>query len=219
MTKTVLPTSNSTNINYSSTFPDHVTNPSAAPSTLLVVGISTPLLILALAVLIITIVAIIWTKRRKSTKSIHNLDAEQLAAPRSTLTRPEHPDITLNHPMDALYAVVDVGSQGEDGKRVQNEPNVENLPNSEEKKGQVALEDLYAVVNKRQKKKQNENTSPAQSNTATVERVYSNIKKLKQAAEEEEIAPQIPPHTVEKLYTAVVKKSNDSVHPTEETLP
>ena len=59
------PTNHSTNIYLSTSqyiSPD--TSPSAVPLTLLVAGISTPLLILllALAVLIITIIAIAWIK-------------------------------------------------------------------------------------------------------------------------------------------------------------
>ena len=124
--------------------------------TLLVAGISTPLLMVALAVIITIVVAILWTKGRKSTKNVHNREAvEQDDGPYTTLTRQEYPDITSNHPMEVLYAVVDMpeNSQGEEGQLMkQDEKNVESPPNSDETKRGVALENLYAVVDKQQKK-------------------------------------------------------------------
>lgn len=201
-------TSNSTNTYLStsqSDFPD--TSPSAVPLTLLVAGIiSTPLLILllALAVLIITIIAIVWIKRQKSTKIVHNQVIEQQNGPYSTLTRSEYPDVTLNDPMDALYAVVDMDKheQEEEGKMMLEEKIVENPPNQEEKKRGVALEDLYAVVNKQQKKIQNKDTSPAQSNTD--DKVYYNtalaMRKGHDDVHDEKAAPQVP-HTQLKSYT------------------
>ena len=212
---------NSTNI-YPSTsntnFPH--TNPSEETLTLLVAGISTPLLVVALAVMIITVIAIVWIKGRKSTKSLHNHDTEQQDGSYATLTRQEYPDITSNYPMDVLYAVVDMNSQGERGQMVQAEQNAENPPNSEEKKGRIALEDLYAVVNKQQKIKQlNQDAPPTQSNT--VDGVYYNTAAIRKghAVEDEEIAPQIPPNMVEKLYAAVAKKPKGSTNPTEKTPP
>ena len=58
----------------------------------------------------------------------------------------------------------------------------------------------------------NEDTPPAQSNT--VDGVYCNTAAIRKekAAEYEEVAPQIPPHTVEKLHTAVVKKPKSSAN-------
>ena len=201
------PTSHSTNIYLStsqSISPD--TSPSAVPLTLLVAGISTPLLILllALAVLIITIIAIAWIKRQKSTKNVHNQVIEQQNGPYSTLTRSEYTDVTLNDPMDALYAVVDMDKheQEEEGKMMQEEKIAENPPNQEEKKRGVALEDLYAVVNKQQKKIQNEDTPPAQSNMD--DKVYYNTALAMRSGHDdvhdEKAAPQVPPHTVES-YT------------------
>ena len=78
-------------------------------------------------------------------------------------------------------------------------------------KKQVALEDMYAIVNKQQKKKCNEDTLPN-----TVERVYYNAVKKECALEYEEVAPKIPPYTIEKLYTAVVKKPKSNANQTEE---
>ena len=185
-------TSNSYNI-YPSTsntnFPH--TSTSEETLTLLVAGISTPLLVVALVVVIITIIATVGIKWKTSTNKGQNSnqDTEQQDGLYATLTRQEHPDITLNHPMDVLYAVVDMNSKGEEEQMKQAyEQNAERPPNSEEKKRQMALEDLYAVVNKQQKKKRNKDAPPAQSNA--VEGVY---------AVEDEVAPQIPPHTVEKL--------------------
>ena len=43
--------------------------------------------------------------------------------------------------------------------------NVKNPPNSEETKRRVALEDMYAIVNKQQKKKHKEDTLPIHSST------------------------------------------------------
>ena len=173
---------------------------------MLVAGISIPLLI-ALAVLVsVTIIVTIWIKKRKATKNVHNHDTEfeeQDGLYYATLTRQKYPDITLNHPTDALYAVVNKNKQGEEGQMKQDKA---NPPIPVETKRQVALEDLYAVVDKQQKKKQNEETPPAQSNS-TVDRVYYNTAAIRkeQAVEDEEIPPQIPPHMDEELYTAVEK--------------
>ena len=60
---------------------------------------------------------------------------------------------------------------------------------------------MYAVVNKQPKKKCNEDTLPN-----TVERVYYNTVKKKCALEDDEVAPKIPPYTIEKLITEVVKE-------------
>ena len=221
---TTLLTNNTCSSTSNTTFPP--TSPSHEETlTLLVAGISTPLLVVALAVVIITIIAtIIWTKGRKSTENVHNQDTEQQLEdrPYATLTRQEYPDITSNHPMEVLYAVVDMPekSQGEEAGQLmkQDEKNVENLPNdSVEEKSGVALEVMYAVVNKQEKKKQRGDTPPAQSNT--VDGVYCNTAAIRKekAAEYEEVAPQIPPHTVEKLYTAVVKKPMGGTTPTEKT--
>ena len=101
---------------------------------------------------------------------------------------------------------------------LQDEQIVENPLNSEEKKRQMVLEDLYAVVNKQQKKIQNKDAPSAQSNT--VDGVYYNTAAVTKGhavgVDDEEIAPQIPPYTIEELYTAVVK---GSVNHTEETPP
>ena len=204
MMATIPLTGNSTNI-YSSTsntnnFPQ--TNPSKGTLTLLVAGISTPLLVVALAVVIIIIIVVVWIKRQTSTNKGQNSnqDTEQQDGLYATLTRQEHPDITLNHPMDVLYAVVDMDNQGEGRDEVNLDKQIiESPPNSEEKKRQIALEDLYAVVNKQHKKKQFENKDapPAQSNT--VDGVYYNTAAIRKghAIEDEEIVPQIPPHTIE----------------------
>ena len=212
----VTPLTRNSTYNYSNTSPS--TNPSSEEKlTSLVAGISTPLLVIALVVLaIITIIAIVWIKKRKATKNVHhNHDTELEEQDRqyATLTRQEYPDITLNHPTDALYAVVNMNKQGEEGEMKQVE---ENPPIPVEKKGQMALEDLYAVVDKQQKKKQNEETPLAQSNP--VDGVYYNATAIRKAhaVEDKEIPPQIPPHTVEELYTAVEKckkkKPNGSVN-------
>ena len=84
------------------------------------------------------------------------------------------------------------------------EQNVKNPPNSEDMKKQVGLEDMYAVVNKQQKKEHKEDTPTTHSNTD--ERVHYNTVKKECALEDEEEAPKIPPHTMEALHTAVVKK-------------
>ena len=57
---------------------------------------------------------------------------------------------------------------------------------------------------------------PTQS--STVDGVYYNTAAIRKghAVEDEEIAPQIPPHTVEKLYTAVMKKPKGSANQSEE---
>ena len=66
---------------------------------------------------------------------------------------------------------------------------------------------MYAVVNKQQKKKHNEGTLRTHSNTDEGVH-YNTVKEC--ALDDEEAAPQIPPHTIEKLHTAVVKNPKGS---------
>ena len=88
--------------------------------------------------------------------------------------RQEQLDITSNHPTDVVYAVLDesetitciaYGKTKKEGQMKEDKQNVKNPPNSEETKRWVALEDMYAVVNKQQKKKHKEDTLPIHSNT------------------------------------------------------
>ena len=202
MTTATTPLTRNSTYNYSlSTSPS--TNASSEEKlTSLVAGISTPLLAIALVGLaIVTIMAIIWIQKRKATKNAHNkhdTEFEEQDRRYATLTRQEYPDITLNHPTDALYAVIDMNKQGEEREMKHDE---ENPPIPVEKKGQVALKDLYAVVDKQQKKKQNEETPPALSNS--VDGVYYNAAAIRKAhaAEYEVAVPQIPPHMV-TLYNS-----------------
>ena len=161
---------------------------------LLVTGISVPLLVVALAVVIITILAIIGINKRKSTNQ--NQDTEQQVEDGSyaILMRQKQPNVTSNHPTDVVYAVVDKSKTiacilcDKTKKEVQvqqDKQNVKNRPNSAEKEKQVALEDMYAVVNKQQKKKCKEDTLPTHYNT--VEGVYYNTVK-----KEVEVTPQMP---------------------------
>ena len=120
--------SNSTQYNYSST--SHSMNPYSGDKLMsLVAGISTPLLIIELVVLaIVTIIAIVWIKKRKATKNVHHnhdTEFEEQDGPYyyATIMRQEYPDITLNHPTDALYAVVDKSKQGEEREMKQVEEN------------------------------------------------------------------------------------------------
>ena len=190
-------TSNSTH-NNSLTNISPSTNPSSGEKlTSLVAGISTPLLAIALVGLaIVAIIAIIWIKKRKATKNVHNehdTEFEEQDRRYATLTRQEYPDITSNHPTNALYAVIDMNKQGEEREMKHDE---KNPPIPVEKKGQVVLKDLYAVVDKQQKKKQNEETPPAQSNP--VDGVYYNAAAIRKAhaVEYEVPVPQIPPRMV-----------------------
>ena len=112
--------------------------------------------------------------------------------------------------MDVLYAIVDVDKLGEEGEMNLEEQIIESPTNPEEKKRKVALEDLYAIVNKEHKKKQNEDAPPAESNT--VDGMYYNTVAIRN----EEVAPQISPHTVEKLYTAVSRSQKDNANPPKE---
>ena len=187
--------------NNSSTSPN--TNPSSEENlTLLVSGIATPLLVIALVALaIVTIMAIVWIKKRKSTKNVHNehdTEFEEQDRRYATLTRQEYPDITIDHPTDALYAVIDMNKQEQEREMKHDE---KNPPIPVEKKGQVALKDLYAVVDKQQKKKQNEETLPALSNP--VDGVYYNAAAIRKAhaVEYEVPVPQIPPCMV-ALYNS-----------------
>ena len=196
------PLTRNSSYNYSSTSPS--TNPEklAMSSFNLVAGISTPLLVIALVALaFVTIMAIVWIKKRKSTKNVHNehdTEFEEQDRRYATLTRQEYPDITLNHPTDTLYAVIDMNKQGKEREMKHNE---ENPPIPVEKKGQVALKDLYAVVDKQQKKKQNEEIPSTLSNP--VDGVYYNTAAIRkvQAAEYEVAVPQIPPRMV-ALYNS-----------------
>ena len=197
-TAATLLTSNSTRYNYSNISPSKNTS-SEKKLTSLVAGISTPLLVIVLVLLaIITIMAIVWIKERKATKNVHNehdTELEEQDRRNATLTRQEYPDITSNHPTDALYAVTDMNKQEQEREMKHDE---KNPPIPVEKKGQVVL---YAVVDKQQKKKRNEETPPAQSNP--VDGVYYNAAAIRkpQAAEYEVAVPQIPPRMV-ALYNS-----------------
>ena len=69
---------------------------------------------------------------------------------------------------------------------------------------------MYAVVNKKQKKKQNEDTPPVPvySNTANQECYNAAAMRKGHAVEHEEIPPQIPPHAHSRkaIYTDIMKK-------------
>ena len=99
--------------------------------------------------------------------------------------------------MDITYTAIDVSSKC---KEEQMEPNnsksIKNPPYVEETKRQVALEDMYAVVNKKQKKKQNEDTPPVPVYSNTANQEYYNTAAMRKGhvMEREEMPPQIPPH-------------------------
>jgi hypothetical protein len=106
----------------------------------------------------------------------------------------------------------------------------------EQKPGEEALEEMYAVVNKKLKveKEEGDPSRPPHvineyhsiqavekdpKSDATVEgeeaspiphnrveELYTVVKKSLKENEKEKVAPPLPPHTVEELYTAVVKK-------------
>jgi hypothetical protein len=114
--------------------------------------------------------------------------------------RQEFPDASNspNHHKDVIYTAIDVSNKWKEEQMVPNDNITENPPYMEEAKKQVAIEDMYAVVNKQQKKKQNEDTPPAPpaiySNIA--DQVYYNTaaNRKEHAVEDEETPPQIPPH-------------------------
>ena len=191
-------TNNSTNIPSTSPTEDNLTI-----ILLLVTGVSIPVLVIVSVIVTITIVAAIvgikW--RKQSTK--HNQNTIQETVTYATLMRQEYPGPDAsNSPdhhntMDITYAAVDVSNKC---KEEQMEPNsskcIKNPPYVEETKRQVALEDMYAVVNKKQKKKQNEDTPPVPvySNIANQEYYNTAASRKGHTMEYEEIPPQIPPH-------------------------
>ena len=83
-----------------------------------------------------------------------------------------------------------------------------NISNLEEdataKKEQIALEEMYAVVNKKQKI--NKDTESPSIPPHVVEDLNTTVS----TTENEEKAPPIPPHTIEELYSAVKKKPKES---------
>jgi hypothetical protein len=111
----------------------------------------------------------------------------------------------------------------------------------EQKPGEEALKEMYAVVNKKLKVEKEESdpsipphvideycsiqavqNDPKSDATVEgeeaspiphnrVEELYTIVKKNPKENDKEEVAPPIPPHTVEELYTAVVKKSKSNV--------
>ena len=115
MTMATTPLTRNSTYNYSSTSPN--TNHSFEEKlTSLAAGISTPLLVIALVGLaIVAIIAIIWIKKQKATKNVHNehdTEFEDQDRRYATLTRQEYPVITIDHPTDALYSVIDMNKQG-----------------------------------------------------------------------------------------------------------
>ena len=142
----------------------------------------------------------------KSTK--HNQDKKhETVTYYATLMREEQPDAlnSPNHHMDIIYITVDVNN-----KRKAT-PNIKNLPYLEEKKRHVALEDMNAIVNKQQKKKQNEDSPPIPVYSNTVDGVYYNAAAIRKehTVEYEEVAPQMPPHAIEKAtYSSCEEATN-----------
>ena len=122
----------------------------------LVTGVSVLLVVVVLAVVTITVIAVVGgTKCRKSTKQNHTQNTEQETVTYATLVRQECPEDasnSSNHHIEIIYTDVDPINN----KRKE----MPNTPYMEEKKRRVALEDMYVVVNKRQKKKQNEDNAP-----------------------------------------------------------
>ena len=82
-----------------------------------------------------------------------------------------------------------------------------NISNWEEgataKKEQIALEEMYAVVNKKQKI--NKDKSPS-----ILPHVVEDLNTTVSTIKNEEKPPPIPPHTIEELYAAVKKKPKEN---------
>ena len=78
----------------------------------------------------------------------------------------------------------------------------------DEQKQRQDLEEMYAVVNK--KSKQDKASAEFEKTDPQISEFYTAVKKKTKgsAAEDEEEAPPLPPHTVEELYTAVQKKND-----------
>ena len=134
------------NSNFTNIYPDTLntnypcTSPSDETLTLLVAGISTPLLMVALAVAVITIMAIVWTKWRKF-QTKHNQDTEQQEGSYAalimgqvqqdgsytTLTIQNQLNASPNHPTEGLYAIVDVPNQEKEGQMKLNIKHPSNL--------------------------------------------------------------------------------------------
>ena len=160
-----------TNTYSSTTFPRTI--PSHDETlTLLVAGISTPMLMVALAVTVVVIIIIIWIKWRKSQLKEDTCTEQQEGTYAAlimgqvqhdelytTLVRQNQSDAfnSPNHPTDdSNYAVVDRRKDGQIESH--NHPYLE---------GQVPLEHtcMYATVNKQQPK---EDTLTTQSNTVGI---------------------------------------------------
>ena len=71
-------------------------------------------------------------------------------------------------------------------------------------KTEEAIEEMYAVVNKRRKSQVSEEEEAPSIPPHTVEELYAAVNKTPNDSAEEK-APPIPPHTLESLYTAVKK--------------
>ena len=114
-----------------------------------------------------------------------------------------------------------------------------SLVENEPKLGDEVLEGIYAVVNKK-KREEDEDAPPVPPHTT--EELYTAVVKTSKViatgdkentlklpipsetdsnnnTENEEVAPQLPPHTVEELYTAVQKKPKKGAEDEEEAPP
>ena len=78
----------------------------------------------------------------------------------------------------------------------------------DEPKQRQDLEEMYAVVHKKSKK--GKASAEFEKTDTQISELYTAVKKKPKgsAAEDEEEAPPLPPHTVEELYTAVQKRNN-----------
>ena len=158
---------------------------------------------------------------------------------------------------DPMYDVIGKGNnkkQSHINKNSHDGPSVQILPNDqhatatsvkpsttddiEQKPGEDALKEMYAVVNKKPKVAKEESAPPILpyvadhsiqkdpiSDTSVdgeeaspisqchngVEELYTAVKKKPKENKGEEIAPPLPPYTLEELYSAVVKKPKSNV--------
>ena len=78
----------------------------------------------------------------------------------------------------------------------------------DEPKQRQDLEEMYAVVHKKSKK--GKASAEFEKTDTQISELYTAVKKKPKgsAAEDEEEAPPLPPHTVEELYTAVQKRND-----------
>ena len=173
----------------------------------------------------LTYAAVNKSKKKKFRKQIKKEESKHKAAEKGPPVSPykhevpsasihekkekgEEQEICPSHAVEELYTAVKKKPKG-------------SVPKDEEETPPIpphTVEELYTAVEKKPKSIADENREEAPTHTVlqnTTEDLYTGV--IKDGSTE--VAPPLPPHTVEELYTAVMKKLKESTEDKEEAPP